>query len=101
MAAGLSGAGAETKQSGPGNVPGPRHSGRAAMPPSYPRARRLRVYATAEDAESARLRVRSRPGFSDSPEGFEVSRYTVGQDHWTEGYVSWAKALGEPGEGDA
>ena len=58
------------------------------------------VYATAEDAESARLRVRSQPGFRDSPEKFEVSRYEVGKDHWTEGYISWAEALGEPGEGN-
>ena len=46
------------------------------------------VYASADDAERARLRVLPQPGFRDSPDGFHVSRYKVGHDHWTEGYVT-------------
>jgi hypothetical protein len=46
------------------------------------------VYASPEDAEQARVRVGSQPGFRDSPEGFLVDRYTVGKDHWTEGFVT-------------
>lgn len=46
------------------------------------------VYASAEDAEHARQRVADQPGFSDLPDGFLVSRFEVGQDHWTEGYVT-------------
>lgn len=46
------------------------------------------VYATADDAERARNRVSSQPGFRDSPEGFEVDRYEIGRDHWTEGFVT-------------
>jgi hypothetical protein len=48
----------------------------------------LGVYASPEDAEQAKVRVESQPGFRDSPEGFEVSRMTVGKDHWTEGFVT-------------
>lgn len=68
------------------------------MPDGEEDAKLIGVYATAEDAEAARLRVQSQPGFRDLPEGFQVDRYTVGEDHWTEGYISWAEALGEPGE---
>jgi len=64
-------------------------------------AKLIGVYATAEDAEAAKLRVQAKPGFRDLPEGFLVSPYTVGQDHWTEGYISWTEALGEAGEVDA
>ena len=51
-------------------------------------AKLIGVYATAADAEMARQRVCSQPGFRDSPDGFEVSRYGVGRDHWTEGFVT-------------
>jgi hypothetical protein len=70
------------------------------MPDGEGDAKLIGVYATAEDAESARLRVRSQPGFRGSPEGFEVSRYEVGKDHWTEGYISWPEASGDPGDTD-
>jgi hypothetical protein len=50
------------------------------------------VYATAEDAEAARLRALPRPGFRDLPEGFLVEEYVIGQDHWTEGYRWGARA---------
>lgn len=46
------------------------------------------VYASDEAAEQARERVSGQPGFRDSPEGFQVSRYEVGRDHWTEGFVT-------------
>ena len=32
--------------------------------------------------------VLTQPGFRDSPEGFQIDRYTVGQGNWTEGYVT-------------
>lgn len=46
------------------------------------------VYASAEDAEAARLRVMPQPGFRDAPEGFLIDRYTVGEDQWTDGYIT-------------
>jgi hypothetical protein len=46
------------------------------------------VYATQEDAEQARQRAITKPGFRDSPEGFCISEHTVGEDNWTEGFVT-------------
>jgi hypothetical protein len=46
------------------------------------------VYSTRERAEQAVARLRSQPGFCDTPEGFSIDEYPVDQDHWTEGYVT-------------
>lgn len=46
------------------------------------------VYSTRELAEQAVARLRSQPGFCDTPEGFSIDEYPVDQDHWTEGYVT-------------
>jgi len=46
------------------------------------------VYATQEDAERAKQRVVSQPGFRDSPDGFCISDYTLGEDNWTEGFIT-------------
>jgi hypothetical protein len=45
------------------------------------------VYATNADAVAAKERLRQKPGFLDTPEGFEIHEYQLNQDHWTEGYV--------------
>lgn len=50
------------------------------------------VYATNVDAEGAVERLKSKAGFKDSPDGFEISEYVLGKDHWTEGFISWAEA---------
>jgi len=46
------------------------------------------VYMTKADAEAATERLRQKPGFVDTPNGFEIHEYELNQDHWTEGYVS-------------
>ena len=46
------------------------------------------LYASTVDAEAAKLRASIQPGFRESPEGFHISRYTLGKDHWTEGYIT-------------
>jgi hypothetical protein len=46
------------------------------------------AYRTEEDAKAAILRLRDKPGFSESPAGFQIDEYEVNKDHWTEGYVS-------------
>jgi hypothetical protein len=46
------------------------------------------VYSSLELAEEAIGRIRAKPGFSDSPEGFIVDRYVLNEDCWTEGYVT-------------
>jgi homoserine kinase type II len=44
------------------------------------------IYSTEEDAHAAIARLVVQPGFQDVPKGFHVDRYTVGKDHWTEGF---------------
>ena len=46
------------------------------------------VYKTNPDAVAAKERLRQKPGFVDTPEGFQIHEYELNQDHWTEGYVS-------------
>ena len=46
------------------------------------------VYGTEHEAAEARKRLLEAPGFRDRPEGFSIDAYELGQDHWTEGYVS-------------
>ena len=46
------------------------------------------VYATENDARSARDRISTKAGFVDYPAEFEIVKYAVGEDHWTEGYVT-------------
>ncbi len=45
------------------------------------------VYATEADARAATTRVSKKPGFVDHRTGFQIERYELGQDHWTEGFV--------------
>jgi len=45
------------------------------------------VYASAKDAEAAILRLKEKPGFRDTPEGFQVHEHVIGRDGWTEGFV--------------
>ena len=46
------------------------------------------VYSSLVQAEAARDRMGTLTGFSDAPNGFEISRYAIDEDHWTEGYVT-------------
>lgn len=46
------------------------------------------VYRTSEDAEAAKQRVAGKAGFKEWPSGFQIHRYILGQDGWTEGYVT-------------
>jgi hypothetical protein len=51
----------------------------------------LGVYSSQQKAENARLRVSCEPGFREHPKGFQISRYELDTDHWTEGFetVGW------------
>lgn len=48
----------------------------------------LGVYASEPEAQSRIRRARAQPGFSDEPHCFIVVPYTLGEDAWTEGYVT-------------
>ena len=46
------------------------------------------VYSSEEQAKSAIERLSTKPGFCDLPEGFEIDRFAVNEDRWTEGYIT-------------
>ena len=49
----------------------------------------LGVYSSEQNAESARQRAKSRPGFQNYPEQFDViDRYQVDKDLWDEGVIT-------------
>ncbi len=53
------------------------------------RAKLIGVYSDEEEAKRAIDRVKDQPGFRDYPEGFLIDAYKLGQDHWTEGFVTY------------
>lgn len=44
------------------------------------------VYSVREEAESAVLRLRRKPGFCYRPDDFHISVYSLNKDHWQEGF---------------
>ena len=46
-----------------------------------------------EDATAAINRLSDKPGFRNAYDGFEVTEYVLGKDHWTEGYITQVEAL--------
>ena len=45
------------------------------------------VYRTREDADSAILELREKPGFRDTVEGFSVDEYQMNRTHWRDGFI--------------
>jgi len=48
----------------------------------------LGIYATQEEAEARIQRARDQEGFRDEPDCFMIDEYVLGEDFWTEGFVS-------------
>lgn len=46
------------------------------------------VYASEATAQQACDRLRKLAGFKDHPDGFSVDPYEVGQDQWSEGFLT-------------
>ncbi len=46
------------------------------------------VYSTKEQAQKARIRLTTKLGFKEFPEGFSVDEYPINKDHWVEGFIS-------------
>jgi hypothetical protein len=44
------------------------------------------VYRTEDDARSAIERLKDKPGFAETVDGFSYERYELNVDHWTEGF---------------
>jgi hypothetical protein len=45
------------------------------------------VYRTEENALAAIERVKDKPGISEEGGNFEIAKYELDQDHWTDGFV--------------
>ena len=45
------------------------------------------VYSTEEEARAAIERLKNKPGFVNSQDGFQILPYEINRDHWTEGFV--------------
>ena len=46
------------------------------------------VYSSTEEADAAKVRKLQFEGFRDAPEGFQISRYELDRDAWSEGYIT-------------
>jgi hypothetical protein len=46
------------------------------------------VYSSTEQAHAAIERLRTKPGFADWPEGFEIHEIQLDRDNWAEGFKS-------------
>jgi hypothetical protein len=44
------------------------------------------IYSSRALAEAAAARLRQQPGFSDTPDGFQITEVEVDQTSWEEGY---------------
>ncbi|WP_063044259.1 DUF7336 domain-containing protein [Nocardia pseudovaccinii] len=50
--------------------------------------RTVGMYSTESRAVQAAERMKDLPGFRDRPDDFHIDRYTVGKDHWSEGFFT-------------
>lgn len=48
----------------------------------------LGIYATKAEAEGRIERARQQPGFKDEPDCFMIDTSTLGEDQWTDGFVT-------------
>lgn len=46
------------------------------------------IYSTKQKAEEAVKRLSEQPGFSESPENFDIGEIGIDEDYWTEGFVT-------------
>lgn len=45
------------------------------------------VYRSEEDANAAIERLKNKPGFKDTQEGFAIHNYALNRDSWEEGFI--------------
>ena len=45
------------------------------------------VYETEEQATSAITRIKDKPGFSNTGGDFEIAKYELNRDYWSEGFA--------------
>jgi hypothetical protein len=51
-------------------------------------AKLVGVYSSEASAHAAIERKKEYPGFVDHPDGFEISKYEIDRDAWSEGFIS-------------
>jgi homoserine kinase type II len=51
-------------------------------------AKLVGVYSSEASAQEAVERKKDFPGFADHPDGFEIARYEIDRDAWSEGFAS-------------
>ena len=45
------------------------------------------IYRSEEDAKAAIERLKVKPGFKETQDGFSIHKYSLNQDSWEEGFV--------------
>lgn len=48
----------------------------------------LCVYSSKENAQKAKKRMKTLPGFKDSPNSFLIDKYELNKDNWTDGFIT-------------
>ncbi len=48
----------------------------------------LGVYSSKENAQKAKKRMKTLPGFKDSPNSFLIDKYELNKDNWTDGFIT-------------
>ena len=71
------------------------HSHQVGEDPEDTDDKLIGVYRSAQDSEAAIVRLKDKPGFRDTRNGFQTCEYVIGRDHWTEGYISESEGSGE------
>jgi len=49
----------------------------------------LGVFSSEAKAKSAIEQLKSKPGFKDYPDDFEICDYSIDRVEWSEGFVKW------------
>jgi homoserine kinase type II len=48
----------------------------------------LGVYSSEQNAQEAKQRASTKPGFADAPDGFQIGCYELDKDEWTDGFAT-------------
>jgi hypothetical protein len=56
-------------------------------PDGYDDVKFIGVYSTLEKAQKVVERLQLLPGFSSNRNGFDIQKYRIDEDHWTDGFI--------------
>jgi homoserine kinase type II len=46
------------------------------------------VYSSKENAQKAKKKMKTLPGFKDSPNSFILDRYELDKEYWSDGFIT-------------